>query len=43
MALSVAAASRINQLCTDALTDKIDDRELFMKGIGYSYYDEQEE
>ena len=26
-----------------ALTDKIDDRNLFMKGIGYSYYDGQEE
>jgi cell filamentation protein len=26
-----------------ALTDKIDDRELFMKGIDYSYYYEQEE
>lgn len=27
----------------DALTDKIDDRDLFMKGIGYSYYYGQEE
>ena len=26
-----------------AMTDKIDDRELFMKGIDYSYYYEQEE
>jgi cell filamentation protein len=26
-----------------ALTDKIDDRELFMKGIDYSYYYEQQE
>ena len=26
-----------------ALTDKIDDREIFMKGIDYSYYYEQEE
>jgi cell filamentation protein len=25
------------------LTDKIDDREIFMKGIDYSYYYEQEE
>ena len=27
----------------NALTDKIDDRELFMKGIDYSYYYEQED
>jgi cell filamentation protein len=26
-----------------AMTDKINDRELFMKGIDYSYYYEQEE
>ena len=26
-----------------ALTDKIDDREIFMKGIDYSYYYEQED
>ena len=26
-----------------ALTDRIDDREMFMKGIDYSYYYEQEE
>jgi len=25
------------------MTDKIDDREMFMKGIDYSYYYEQEE
>ena len=26
-----------------ALTDKVEDRELFMKGIDYSYYYEEEE
>ena len=26
-----------------AMTDKIDDREIFMKGIDYSYYYEQED
>ena len=25
------------------MTDRIDDREIFMKGIDYSYYYEQEE
>lgn len=43
MTLSVADASRIRQLLRNALTDKIDDRELFMKGIDYSYYYEQED
>lgn len=43
MTLSVADASRIKQLLRNALTDKIDDRELFMKGIDYSYYYEQED
>lgn len=43
MTLSVTDASRIKQLLHNALTDKIDDRELFMKGIDYSYYYEQEE
>ena len=33
----------IKTLLKGALTDKIDDRELFMKGIDYSYYYEQEE
>ncbi|MDY5900726.1 MAG: cell filamentation protein Fic, partial [Candidatus Limisoma sp.] len=32
---------RIRKLITDALTDKINDREMFMKGIDYSYYYEQ--
>ena len=34
--------SRIRLLLQQALTDKIDDREIFMKGIDYSYYYEQE-
>ena len=33
----------IRQLLRDVLTDRIDDREIFMKGIDYSYYDEQED
>jgi len=33
----------IRSLLCQALTDKIDDREIFMKGIDYSYYYEQED
>lgn len=40
---SVADSTRIRQLLTDALTDKIADREMFMKGIDYSYYYEEQE
>ena len=36
-------SSRIRELLRQALTDKIDDRETFMKGIDYSYYYEQED
>ena len=36
-------SSRIHELLHDALTDRIDDREIFMKGIDYSYYYEQSE
>ena len=43
MQMSVADSSRIKQLLETALTDKINDRETFMKGIDYSYYYEQEE
>ena len=43
MTLSVANASRIKQLLLGALTDKINDREMWMKGIDYSYYYEQED
>ena len=40
---STTDASRIKALLKQALTDKIDDREIFMKGIDYSYYYEQED
>jgi len=36
-------STKIKQLLSGAMTDKIDDREIFMKGIDYSYYYEQEE
>ena len=40
---STTDASGIKALLQGALTDKIDDREIFMKGIDYSYYYEQED
>jgi cell filamentation protein len=43
MTLSVADATVIKQLIASALTDKINDRETFMKGVDYSYYYEQED
>ena len=43
MQKSVVNSSEIKQLLDTALTDKINDRETFMKGIDYSYYYEQEE
>ncbi|MBR6975142.1 MAG: Fic family protein [Bacteroidaceae bacterium] len=43
MRRSVADANAIKHLLQQALTDRIDDRELFMKGIDYSYYYEQED
>ena len=42
MKCSVVDASKIFALLQNALTDKIDDREIFMKGIDYSYYYEEE-
>jgi cell filamentation protein len=42
MTQSVASPAAIKQLLQPALTDKINDRETFMKGIDYSYYYEQE-
>lgn len=36
-------SSHIKQLLENALTDKINDRETFMKGIDYSYYYEEAE
>ena len=41
MKRSVTDATAIKALLRDALTDKIDDREMFMKGIDYSYYYEE--
>ena len=42
MKRSVVDESGIFTLLQNALTDKIDDRENFMKGIDYSYYYEEE-
>ena len=41
MQKSIVDDMEIRSLLRNALTDKIDDRELFMKGIDYSYYYEQ--
>ena len=41
MKRSIVDASKIFALLQSALTDKIDDREIFMKGIDYSYYYEE--
>ena len=38
MKLSVVDSSNIMELLKNALTDKVNDREIFMKGIDYSYY-----
>jgi cell filamentation protein len=43
MRRSTTDARTIKSLLQGAMTDKINDRELFMKGIDYSYYYEQEE
>ena len=43
MIRSAVDASAIRDLLRNALTDQINDRELFMKGIDYSYYYEQSE
>ena len=43
MIASQTDSSKIRALLKQALTDKIDDREIFMKGIDYSYYYEQED
>lgn len=43
MIASHTDSSRIRELLRGALTDRIDDREIFMKGIDYSYYYEQSE
>lgn len=43
MEQSVMDSTKIKQLIQNALTDKINDREMFMKGIDYSYYYEEAE
>lgn len=43
MRISPVDSTRIKSLIANALTDKINDRETFMKGIDYSYYYEQED
>jgi cell filamentation protein len=43
MEKSVVSSEKIKALLQSALTNKIDDREVFMKGVDYSYYYEQEE
>jgi len=43
MRRSTTDARMIKSLLHGAMTDKIDDREIFMKGIDYSYYYEQDD
>ncbi|MCL2325381.1 MAG: Fic family protein [Proteobacteria bacterium] len=43
MKKSVVDPTQIRELLKFALTDKINDRDVFMKGIDYSYYYEQED
>jgi cell filamentation protein len=43
MEKSVGDSRDIKALLKSALTDKINDREVFMKGVDYSYYYEQED
>ena len=43
MRQSTTDATAIHALLKQAMTDRIDDREIFMKGIDYSYYYEQED
>ena len=43
MTESPADSTKIRELLRNALTDKIDDREIFMKGIDYSYYYESDD
>ena len=42
MKRSVVDVGKIFVLLQNTLTDKINDREIFMKGIDYSYYYEEE-
>ena len=41
MRISTTDAQPIKSLLQGAMTDKVDDRDIFMKGIDYSYYYEQ--
>ena len=41
MVESVISSAALKRLLNGALTDKIDDREMFMKGVDYSYYYEE--
>ncbi|MBR6774823.1 MAG: Fic family protein, partial [Bacteroidales bacterium] len=41
MSISPADGTEIKRLVENALTNKINDREIFMKGIDYSYYYEE--
>ena len=43
MRQSTTDSAMIRELLRSAMTDQINDREMFMKGIDYSYYYEQEE
>lgn len=43
MVQSSTNSTKLKNLLKNALTDKINDRELFMKGIDYSYYYEENE
>jgi cell filamentation protein len=38
----VVNSTKLKSLIENALTNKINDREMFMKGIDYSYYYEEE-
>lgn len=41
MRKSIVDSTMIKELLSNALTDKINDREVFMKGVDYSYYYEE--
>jgi cell filamentation protein len=43
MEKSVSNSAQLKALLRAALTDRINDREMFMKGVDYSYYYEQED
>lgn len=43
MKVSPTDSSRVRELLNGALTDKINDREMFLKGIDYSYYYEEDD